>query len=174
MFSQADDGGETRFESRRGLAADGLAGLPEQAPALGVSQDGVAAAGLGHHARGNLSGKGPLALPMEVLSRNRDGAALSRPGRGPKGGEGGRHHDVAMARGFHQGFQLPYQLHAFPDRPVHLPIPGNDRASAMGWGFHGAAPPKPAAAQGLSLNDATPGSFRPLRNSSDAPPPVEM
>src|SRR5262249_51377703 len=68
---------------------------------------------------------------------------------------------VAMRDVFDQRNQGLYGGHRFSHRLIHFPISGNQ------WSTHH----KP---HDLFVKASTPGSDLPARNSSEAPPPVEM
>src|SRR5690606_32501056 len=101
------------------------------------------------------AGERPARLEVEVLRRERDRAAPQRLSRRVERREDGREHDLARGGlGFELRAQLARERARLVGEQVHLEIAGDD------------GPPRHRSA-------STPGSFRPSRNSSDAPPPVE-
>src|SRR5262249_17983429 len=130
---------------------------------FGMSHNYVRAARFYQHLRRNLAGKRAFFLPMVVLTRNDYAASLrgfhSRRNRSKR-----RRNDyVTMCcvadqrqKSREKGARLRLCL-------VHLPVPRHPPAAfGVGFGAH------------RLVSASTPGSFRPPKNSSEAPPPVEM
>src|SRR5437867_583826 len=93
------------------------------------------------------------------------GAGDQRPDR-LEGGERRRDHDLAPAHAPDALGERARQRHRLAARAVHLPVAGDERGAV----HRGTA----ACSAGAASSSATsPGSARPSRNSSDAPPPVE-
>src|SRR5215212_2716189 len=84
-------------------------------------------------------------------------------GHGLNRGVDRRYHDLAVVRVRHKRLQLDRRPNRIGDQLVHLPVPGDDGFSTHSESF-----------RYLSFKAATPGSSSPARNSSVAPPPVEM
>src|SRR5262249_19379704 len=80
---------------------------------------------------------------------------------------GGRSGDLDVGDVLHHALQLLDEDDRLVNGLEHLPVAGDERDSHVTLGR---IPAYPA----LSVSAATPGSVRPPRNSSDAPPPVEM
>src|SRR6185312_199318 len=74
-LAHADDGDQPCGQGRAHLALHGLVGFAEVLPAFGVTDDNVRTPGTRKHRARNLAGEGPLGLPMQVLTGNRDVAA---------------------------------------------------------------------------------------------------
>src|SRR5215831_607805 len=132
-----------------------------------MPDDHVLAARVDQHQSGNFAGKRAFALPVHVLCGNSDGRALRRFHRRGNRRKGRCDHNVAMLRARHQRPKRLKKCARVPTRFIHLPVPCDHRPPLRF--AHGYAP---FAAAFVSAS--TPGSFSPARNSSDAPPPVEM
>src|SRR2546426_9377692 len=165
-LADAHDGDEPRGEAGVQAAVHALVALAEVLPALGVPDDDVRAAGLAQHGDRDLAGVGAFGLPVDVLARETDvGAGDRGPGR-LEGGEGRGEHDLAPAHAAHALGERACQRDRLAARAVHLPVAGDERRAA----HRGTS----ACSAGAPSSSATsPGSRRPSRNSSDAPPPVE-
>src|SRR5207244_2512580 len=155
-LSDADDRRQLRRDGGRQLAVHGLVGLSEQASALGVPDDHVLRARFLDHPGADFAGEGPLPIPMKILGRDADGGPVRRVGRRAHRGERRRDDDLDVVHRIRQLAELLDERDRLLDGLVHLPVRGEEGCSH------------------LSGNAATPGSSRPPRNSSDAPPPVEM
>src|SRR5207244_1652394 len=92
-----------------------------------------------------------------VLGGHADVGVPQRLGDGMHRGERRADHNLDVLHVLDEAAQLLRKEDGVVHRLVHLPVAGNERCS-----------------HGLSLSAATPGNVRPPRNSSDAPPPVEM
>src|SRR6185312_10977 len=131
-------------------------------PAFEVTDDNVRTPGTRKHRARDLAGEGPLGLPMQVLTGNRDVAAARRFHRRRQTGKRRRHHDsAAVGRGRQTLFQGLEEGGGLGRRLMHLPVGDHHRGAQR------------VHAEGASVSAATPGSVSPARNSSDAPPPVE-
>src|SRR5688572_1029641 len=185
-LADADDGREARRECGDRFSIDHRVGLAEQCAALGVSDDHILGAGLADHRRADLSGECALALPVGVLRRNHDVAVAGRLRSGVQRGERRREHDLDVGDVLHQAAELFDVLHGLVDRLVHLPVSRDEwSAHAQSCKMRNSKCKRfkmPVCVLHLAFcifdyawgSTATPGSVRPPRNSSDAPPPVEM
>src|SRR4029079_13398513 len=140
------------------LPVHALVGIAEQRAPLGVADDHVLGTGLLDHRPGDLARERAVTLPVEVLRGHADVGVPRRLGRCVHRRERRRDDDLDVLHVLHQA---PEFLHVH-DRVVHglehLPVAGDER---MAHGY-------------LSVRAATPGNSCPPRNSSEAPPPVEM
>src|ERR1700757_3325815 len=125
-----------------------------------MPDDGVAAAGFHQHSGRDLSGERALLFPENVLRGNADSRTFGGFYRRRDVGERRRDYDVAIAHACHQRFERSEKHAGLRLILVHLPIAG-DYPATFGCAH-------------LLVNASTPGSLRPPRNSSDAPPPVEI
>src|ERR1700732_5178967 len=101
---------------------------------------------------------------MHVLGGDTDRCVAGGLESCGKSREGRGDDDVAMLRGGNQGPKGLKEGACLRLRFVHLPIAGDDRAAQSNL-------PELAC---LFVSASTPGSLSPARNSSEAPPPVEM
>src|SRR5262249_61377025 len=97
-------------------------------------------------------------LPVQILRGDVDRRVAHRLGHGMDGSERRRDDDVDVADVLDLVLQLLHEEHRFVNGLEHLPVAGDE------WESH----------EALSVSAAAPCSGRPPRNSSDAPPPVEM
>src|SRR5713101_2345276 len=121
-----------------------------------MPDEDVAAAGLSQHPGRDFPGERAFFFPEEVLPGDSNPGTACRLNGGRYRGEGWRDNDVAVFGVSYERCKRGEEGARLRLRLIHLPIAGND-----------AAPHK-------LLSASTPGSFRPARNSSEAPPPVEM
>src|SRR5919205_69626 len=157
-LADADDDAQPRLQGGQRLAVHEVVGLVVELPPLRVADDDVRRARVAQHVGRDLARvRAVLRLGRAVLTGDVYVGAFEAVGHRLQGGEGGRDDHVAVVGVRHQGLQIDRGLHRLADQLVHLPVPGYDRFS-----IH------------LSLSAATPGSSSPARNSSVAPPPVEM
>src|SRR6478752_5756705 len=165
----AHDRGHPGVERLVGLRVDQLVGLVVVHPALAVPDDDVGAAQLGQHGRGDLAGVGAVVVDGDVLGAvaDRQPVAVDQRLHRAQVGERRHHDDLDLAEVVALVRQRPGELldrhHRFLVVEVHLPVARHQRRAVRLLG-HG---------QPLS-STAMPGSSLPSRNSSDAPPPVEM
>src|SRR5664280_868208 len=155
-LADAEDHVEAGALGRLSAGAGGGVALAEVLPPLRVAGDHPAHPELGEHRRRDLAGERAAVLPVAVLGADRDlGAGRDQHGRGEQR-ERRADDDLRTGPGhpLHQGLEV--RLHR-RDRPVHLPVGGDERP----------------AAHAPSSRAATPGRVSPARNSSAAPPPVE-
>src|SRR5262249_57831487 len=143
-------------DRRDHFLVDGRVGLAEQASALRVSDDDVLGARLPEHAGRDFTGECAVALEVEVLSGDADVGVARRFGHRVHGSEGRRHDDLDVGDVLDDEPQLLDEEDRFLNGLEHLPVASDE------WDSH------------LSVRAATPGSVSPARNSSDAPPPVEI
>src|SRR5208283_1327371 len=122
--------------------------------------DNVLAARLHQHLRRNLPGERAFFLPKHILCADRDLRALCRLYRRRNVRKRWRDHHVAIAHSRHQRLHRGKECARVCLCLVHLPISRDDAATLCG--AH------------LFVRASTPGSFVPPRNSSDAPPPVDI
>src|SRR6266566_313104 len=167
-FADADDRRQTSNEGGFRLLGDGLVGFPEVLAAFRVADDDVTATRFDEHAGGNFAGEGAFFFPVKILRGNRDLRAARKLGRGGEGCKRRSDDDVAVrgvrdkgCEGGEKGARVRLCL-------VHLPVAGDDAAANRIGHLSGALEAR------LFVSASTPGSLRPARNSSEAPPPVEM
>src|SRR5213594_760900 len=165
-LADAHDRDEARREAGVQAAVHGLVGLAEVLPALGVPDDDVGAAALAQHGDRDLARVGALRLPVDVLTGEADVRPRERRPHCFEGREGRRDHDLAPAHMADALGERARQRDRLGARTVHLPVAGDERRA----GHRGASAQRAGA---VSSSAASPGSSRPSRNSSDAPPPVE-
>src|SRR3954468_8278627 len=148
-----------------------------------MPDDHAGGAGFRNHCRGYFAGERAFFFPVEILRRDADVAAARRAGRRMHGRERRCDDDVDRAGVFDQGTEVGHERGRFADRLEHLPVAGDQRCSHKRFcgqekqeTAYPAYPARPAysAESVLSAKAATPGSVWPPRNSSEAPPPVEM
>src|SRR5208283_6098439 len=125
-----------------------------------MPDDCVAASRLDQHARGDLAREGAFFFPIHILRGNADQAAFCSLHGGGNIRERRSDDDIAVFHPRHQRKQRGKKRARLRLILVHLPVAGNYPAA-----FYSAH---------LSVSASTPGSLRPPRNSSEAPPPVEM
>src|SRR5690606_15738385 len=135
--------------------------LAEELSALRVADDDVLGAGFADHRPAHLAGERARRLPVQVLRGHADVRVARRLGRRVHRGERRRDDDLDVLDVPDEAAELLDEHDGLVDRLVHLPVAG-DEGMPHGWRCY------------LSVSAATPGSTRPPRNSSDAPPPVEM
>ena len=112
------------------------------------------------HRRRDLAGERPLGLPVQVLRGEQHAAARAGTRPPARAREGRRDQDlaagdVARRRSIHGA----RAARASAPRAVHLPVAGEQRDAVRSC---------------VRSSAASPGSVPPSRNSSEAPPPVEM
>src|SRR5882672_3416116 len=133
-----------------------LIGFAKHVPALGVSNQRHATAGLRDKWRRDGSRKCALRLPIDVLRSRHDVPVARDILRHGLEGHGGREKPHGPLVGDFAGRkERPQVLPRFGGAHMHLPVRRKDQ------GPH------------ASSSAATPGNSFPSRNSSDAPPPVE-
>src|SRR6266446_4641426 len=129
-----------------------------------MSNDHELAPCLGKHSGGNLTGERALFLPEKILPADCDVAALyCFDGRGYRC-KGRRNDDIAVQCVRNERQERREKRSCIRLRLVHLPIPCD----------HSAAPAAAWCGAHRLVSASTPGNLRPPRNSSEAPPPVEM
>src|SRR6185436_18979447 len=141
------------------LAVDDRIRFAEQPPPLRVADNRVLGPGFLGHQRRDFTGERALALPVEILRGDADVRVARRFGNGVQRGERRCNRDLDLVEILHRQLQLLDEHHRLGDGLEHLPVAGDE------WY---------AGAHDFSASAATPGSVSPPRNSSDAPPPVEM
>ena len=133
-------------------------------PPLRVADDYVTRARVAKHVGRDLARvRAVLRLGGTVLARDAYVRAFETVGHGLYRREDRRYHDLAVVRVRNQRLQLDRRPNRVGDQLVHLPVPRDNRLSTHSESF-----------RYLSFKAATPGSSSPARNSSVAPPPVEM
>src|SRR5207249_6347294 len=105
------------------------------------------------HRRAHLAGECALLLVVTVLRKELDGGPLQDLLHRRQRRERRRDRDLGLGR--HLLLQLPHELHRLGGGLVHLPVSADELATRH------------------SSSTLIPGSSRPSRNSSEAPPPVE-
>src|ERR1700751_3443145 len=130
---------------------------------FGMSHNYVRAARFCQHLRRNLAGEGAFFLPMVVLTRN-DYAASFRGFHRPRNRSKRWRNDYVAVHCVADQRQKSCEKSArLRLRLVHLPVARHHRAAlCVEFGVH------------RLVSASTPGSLRPPKNSSEAPPPVEM
>src|SRR5439155_20624134 len=104
----------------------------------------------------------PFRLPVNVLRPEADLRAGDLPRDRLEGREGRGDRYLAAGHAPDRLGERPGERHGLVPRPVHLPVAGDQRRAIHVSGSVAG-----------SSSARTPGSSRPSRNSSDAPPPVE-
>src|SRR5262249_25070226 len=147
-----------------------------------------------YHRRRYLAGERAFALPVDILRGDADVGVARRFGDRVHRGERRRDDDFDVDDVLHRAAQLLHEEDGFVHRLEHLPVASDERNAhkTLAGGGGGRSwspslpsppshPPHPAypapalpAPPAFSASAATPGSVRPPRNSSEAPPPVEM
>src|SRR6266568_1770638 len=173
-FSQANDGDETAGKSHQGLLGDVVIGLAKKLAALGVADDDVAAADLGKHRSGDFAGEGAFLAPGNVLAGDGDAGAFCGFDGGRERGERRRNGNVAMFCVRNKREEGGEKRARLRERFVHFPIAGDYAASHVKTSGKTKDLSTEKKGAHLLVRASTPGSLRPLRNSMDAPPPVEM
>src|SRR5215468_7255502 len=125
-----------------------------------MTNNRVTAARLHQHPGRNLSGERPLFFPVNILRRNPNLRSPRRFHRRRDAREWRSNHNIAIHHSRHQRVEPREKCARVRLRLIHLPVAGNH--------------PPPFLCAHLFVKASTPGSFRPPRNSSEAPPPVEM
>src|SRR5579872_7308807 len=121
-----------------------------------MTHDDVFGAGFLDHRCRYFSRVSTFALPVQILRCNADVCVTRGLGNGVDGEKGRCHDNLDVSDIFDQPTKLFHEHHGFVHGFVHLPVSGDE------WDSH------------FSLSAATPGNVQPARNSSDAPPPVEI
>ena len=129
-LADADDWRQPRGEGRTDLAIHRCVGFTKQRAALGVADDHVLRPRFRDHRRAHFAGEGSLALPVQILRGDGDGAVACRVRRCMQGGERRRHDDVDAGGGFHEATELLDVIDRLGDGLEHLPIAGDE------WGSH--------------------------------------
>src|SRR2546425_9354037 len=161
-LADADGRRELGGEDGVQAAVHRLVGLAEVLAALGVPDDDVRAPRLAQHRRRDLAGVGALRLPVDVLRPETDLRAGNCLGDGLEGREGRGDRHLAAGYAADRLGERSRERHGLASRPVHLPVAGDQRCAIHVSGSVAG-----------SSRARIPGSSRPSRNSSDAPPPVE-
>src|SRR5712664_514442 len=141
----------------------------------------VTASGLHQHGRRDFAGKRALFFPEDILRADGDVAALRGLYRRGNCRERWRDHNVAMPRAARQWHKRREKRARLRLRLEHLPISRDHPPPFRLAHLFSDLSVGPLCSllcefpiQLLSLRASTPGSFRPPRNSSEAPPPVDM
>ena len=169
-LSDARDDLEPGFQRVRGPPGCRLVGLAEERSSLRVPDDGAVDPHLQQHLRGDLARVGARRLPVHALREDLDPRpaerSLSAAASETYGGQTATRTPSRSAsclgqrRAEGRGLGRPLVL---------LPVAGDE-----GHGPHRGILPAPEDAVGQAAGIAiTPGSSRPSRSSSEAPPPVE-
>ena len=168
-LADADDRRDAVFEQDLRLGIDLQVGLAVVAAALTVADDAVLRAEVAELLGGHLAGERAVLVFGHVLCADTEAAALPR--RLQRGNERIRRADdhVAAALSGKIGLQLLREGRDLGHALIELPVAGNDCFSL--FQIHVLCF---LSAAYLSSRHATPGSSLPSRNSSEAPPPVEM
>jgi hypothetical protein len=161
-LAHAQDRRHLVSEHRPHLVAHEAIVLAEQLPSLGVPDDDVPDLERLQHEGRDLAGEGALLLRVHVLGPEpvREAVAhdqrLDRPQRGERRADDDL--DTIRIVPIQQVRELLDGLDRLEVRLVHLPVRRDDRSSR---------------AHPASSRTSIPGSERPSRNSSEAPPPVD-
>src|SRR5262245_13741187 len=164
-LADAHDRDEAGGQHGAGPPVDGLVGIAEELPALGVTDDHEDAARLAEHRDRDLARVGALWLPVAVLRGELDPRSIEGPRHHVEGREGWRDHHLPPARAADVLGQRLGERDRLAARAVHLPVAGDQRGAAHRAFSIGSV--------GSCSSARRPGSSRPSRNSSDAPPPVD-
>ncbi len=186
-LTDADDWRQLGAERGDGPPIHELVGIVEEPAALGVPDDHVLRARLAHHCGADLAGERALLLPVQVLSRHPNVRVASGFGDGMQRGERRRDDDLDVDDVLHHAAELFDEHDRLVDGLVHLPVGGDERDAHVILICCSRLAAQRLAASIFNLHSAfsirhcstyliatTPGSCCPPRNSSDAPPPVEM
>src|SRR5579862_2408151 len=92
------------------------------APPFGMANDHVSAAYIPKHGGGYVTGMRALFVPMAILRRHGNVAALQSVRHRPQRGERRRHHHVTMFNLGKSSAELFHKLHRFADGLVHFPV----------------------------------------------------
>src|SRR2546429_3439823 len=125
-----------------------------------MSDNHVPATRVRQHRGGNFSRKRTFFAPVQILRAHADIRSLRFLDGDVQRRIRWRNHDLFVPRSCNQRQKRVKECRRFRQCLIHLPIPGNRNTA-----FSGAH---------RFVSASTPGSFRPPRNSSDAPPPVEI
>lgn len=131
-LADTDNGDQARSQCSLRLGPHHGIRLAMISPALGMAEDHIGCPDVPQHGRGHIAGMGPLGRRMTVLPAQRH----------PALGQGSAHgHQVGKGWADQQlGSRLRAGLHGFrkggclPQRPVHLPIAGDQRTHSGGHG----------------------------------------
>src|SRR5579863_5102029 len=143
-----------------------------------MRDDNGAATRLRQHGGGYLAGECPLGLTMHILSSDRNRRPFHGLYRGRERREGWRNDNVAVHAALHERRERRQIRPGLRLRFVHFPIPRDYRSPHRTF-----SPPSlrfslyvtyVERSYDLFVRASTPGNFLPAKNSSDAPPPVEM
>src|SRR5947207_2370147 len=164
-LADADDRDESGGQHAVDTPVDGLVGLTEELPPLGVADDDERAPRLAQHRDGDLARVGSLRLPVAVLCGELDARPVERLRHRVDGREGRCHHHLPPARATDVLGERAGERDRLAARSVHLPVAGDQwRATHRAFSI---------GSLGSASSARSPGSSRPSRNSSDAPPPVD-
>src|SRR3954454_17198373 len=157
----AEDRGEAVLERRLHLAGHQRVVLPVDRAPLGVPDDDVGAGQRGEHGAADVAGVGAGVVRREVLGAEADGQLVAGDQRldAAQRGERQQHDGLGPVEHLlgHREDDLLHQPDGLEVGQVHLPVAGD----------------QPTAGH-QSSSTVRPGSCRPSRYSSDAPPPVLM
>ena len=171
----AEDRDEAVPQGRLRLGGDDGVVLAVDRPPLGVPDDDVLAGQRREHRAADVAGVGAGVVRREVLGAVADVELVAGHQRLHAAQRGERRQDDDLG-GVEAGLvdgegELLHQADGLQVRHVHLPVAGDQRPSALAGGACGPCVPCPLP---RSASTARPGSSRPSRYSSDAPPPVLM
>ena len=164
-FPHADDGPQVIADGGHRLGGHGGIGFVEKLATLRVAEDDVADPELAEHRAGDLAGEGALLGLMHVLGAHGENAVAAEGfGGGGQRGEGRADDHVDVGDFLDALNDVLDEVFGVGGGAVHLPVAGNEGAPGNDclWLAH------------WSLREATPGRVLPSRNSSEAPPPVEI
>src|SRR5689334_10888003 len=137
-----------------------------------MADDDVGRTHVAQHKRGHLAGvRAFFDFGRAVLRRDLDVRTFEAIADSLQRRKNRSNYDLAVVRVRDQRLQRQRSLNRLADRFVHLPVSGNKRFT------HTSISKKDGdenQTQTRSVNASTPGSFSPAKNSSVAPPPVEM
>ena len=182
QFADAHYRSKTGIQGGNRFLGDGVVSIAKELPALGVADDDVAATGFGKHGRSDLAGEGTFLVPVHILAGNGDAVDMAVNGGATtmsqcfEAATSGRNEEknARVSVSVLYIFQLPAirrrRIEASKERKDNVETP---RPDPVGAGTERGGYAEKGSGH-LLVRASTPGSFRPPRNSREAPPPVEM
>jgi hypothetical protein len=124
-FADTNDWNESGGEGRFGFLGDGFVGLAKELASLGVSDDGVTAAGFGEHRSGDFAGEGAFFFPEDILTGNGDVSAARGLDRRGNRRERWGDDDVPIVGFGDERVELGEKRASVGDRLEHFPVTGD-------------------------------------------------